>query len=145
MSMSSQQNGPPIIIAQVRLPDRPKNGRYNELGKPDEAGSVFVVEVGPTMHAWAVFPQDLLPGQAGTMIFDNVSGTGLLDVIVSQWIRGGKGLLGENLNQPHVGEAVILHLARQRARNAVKVAGQNSSKAAVSVAAGLLYIPGTGG
>lgn len=134
-----------ILSARVRLPDKPVNGRYNGLGKPDPKGNVFIVEVGPTIHAWAVFPQDLEPGQAGAMIFDNVSGQGILDTIITQWIRGGAGNLGENFNQPHVGEAVIVYLARQRARGAVKVAGLNSSSAEVSVAAGLLYIPGTGG
>jgi len=145
MNASSLEKGLPMIFARVRLPDRPKNGRYNALGRPDDAGNVFVVEIGPTIHAWAVFPEDLRPGQAGTMIFDNVSGSGILDVIVSQWLRGGKGPLGQNLNQPHAGEAVILHLARQRAKGAVKVVGRNSSQAEVSAAAGLLYIPGTGG
>lgn len=145
MSAPNPEKGPPMVSARVRLPDEPKNGRYNSLGQPDGAGNVFVVEVGPTIHAWAVFPLDLLPGQAGTMIFDNVSGSGILDVIVSQWLRGGEGPLGQNLNQPHAGEAVILHVARQRAKGAVKVVGRNSSQAEVSVAAGLLYIPGTGG
>lgn len=150
MSASSFEKRPPMITARVRLPDfppfQPQQGRYDALGREDEDnGNVFIVAVGPTAHAWAVFPQDLQPGQAGTMIFDNVPGTGMLDVIVTQWIRGGRGQLGENLNQPHAGEAVIVYLARQRAKGAVKVVGLNSSQAEVSVAAGLLYIPGSGG
>ena len=135
----------PMISQRVRLPDKPANGRYDSFGNPDETGNVFIIEVGPTIHAWAVFDQDWQPGQAGSMIFDNVSGDGMLDAIVSQWLRGGEGPLGQNLNQPYVGEAVIVYLARQRAPGAVRVVGRNSAQAEVSVAAGLLYIPGTGG
>ena len=129
------------------MPDQPKppSSRYNARGEEDPNGQVFIVTVGPTAQVWAVFDRPLQPQQRATMIFENVSGSGLLDVIVSQWIDGGSGLLGENLNQPNAGEAVIVFLARQRMPGAVKVVGLNSSQAVVSAAAGLLYIPGTGG
>ncbi len=140
------RKGHPMIVERVRLPDKPEVGkRYNADGKEDPEGSVFYEFVGPTAHAWAVFQQDLLPNQSGAMIFENVAGSGILDAIVSQWIRGGSGTLGQNLNQPSAGDAVIVFLARQRAQDRVKVAGLNSSRARVAVAAGLLYIPGIGG
>jgi hypothetical protein len=140
-----EKDTPVMVVEQVHLPDKPENDRYNAQGKKDKNGNVFIVTVGPTVHAWAVFEHNLRPRQSGTMIFDNVSGSGILDTIVSQWIKGGSGQLGENFNQPHVGEAVIAFLGRERAPGSVKVVGYNSSDATVSVAAALLYIPGTGG
>lgn len=135
------------IVQRVRMPDKPKapSARYNAHGQEDPDGNVFIVSLGPTSQAWAVFDSPLQPRQSATMIFENVSGSGLLDVIVSQWIEGGSGVLGDNFNQPNAGEAVIVFLARQRKPGAVKVVGLNSSSAEVFAAAGLLYIPGTGG
>ena len=95
---------PSMIVERVHLPDNPAPGRYNASGEADPGGNVFVVFAGPTAHVWAVFTCDLLPHQSAAMIFENVSGSGLLDSIVSQWIRGGPGGLGENFNEPHVGE-----------------------------------------
>lgn len=137
-------SAPPAVVERVRLPDRPQPGRYNKEGEADPDGCVFITYAGPTAHAWAVFESNLEPGQCGAMIFDNVAGEGLLDAILSQWIKGGSGGLGENFNEPYIGEAVIRHLARQRSKGSVKVIGRNSSKAEVSVAAALLYIPGSG-
>ncbi|HEX3555635.1 MAG TPA: hypothetical protein VIA62_20630 [Thermoanaerobaculia bacterium] len=147
MGTSSEHSKyPAMIVERVSLPAKPEVGkRYNAAGEEDPEGNVFYEFVGPTAHAWAVFQQDLLPSQSGAMIFENVAGSGILDAIVSQWIRGGSGTLGQNLNQPNAGDAVIVFLARQRAQDRVKVAGLNSSQARVAVAAGLLYIPGIGG
>jgi len=143
---SDYSKGPAMIVERVHLPSKPEPGkRYNAAGKEDPEGNVFVEFVGPTAHAWAVFQNDLLPSQGATMIFENVAGSGILDVIVSQWIRGGSGSLGQNFNQPNTGEAVVVFLARQRAKGRVKVAGLNSSQARISAAAALLYIPGIGG
>jgi hypothetical protein len=137
------------LVERVRLPDFPggfkKGGRYNRQGQEDPNGSVFIIAVGPTAHVWAEFSRPWAPGEMGTMIFDNVAGDGILDTIVSQWLPGGDGMLGKNLNQPNVGEPVILFLARQRKPGAVKVVGRNASRSSTSVAAALLYIPGTGG
>lgn len=138
--------GHPMIVERVRLPAKPKPGkRYDAAGKEDPQGNVFYEFVGPTAHVWAVFQSHLLPSQSGAMIFENVAGSGILDAIVSQWIPGGNGTLGQNFNQPNAGEAVIVFLARQRAKGRVKVVGLNSSHAKVSVAAALLYIPGIEG
>jgi hypothetical protein len=145
MTASVLESAPPMIVERVRLPDNPGPGRYNANGEADPNGNVFVVFAGPTAHAWAVFTRGLLPDQSATMIFDNVSGSGLLDLIMSQWIKGGSGGIGENFNEPHIGESVIEHIARQRAKGSVKVVGRNRSLAQVSAAAGLLYIPGSGG
>jgi hypothetical protein len=135
------------IIEKVHLPTfppfQPQAGRYDAQGNKSPDGNVFVVVVGPTAQVWAVFKQPLLPNQSAAMIFENVPGSGLLDTIVSQWIEGGNGELGENFNQPNAGEAVIVYLGRQRDKGRVKVAGRNSSRAKVSAAAGLLFIPGS--
>lgn len=130
---------------RVVLPDDPAPGRYDAAGKPDKAGNVFVLRLGPTAHVWAVFSSRVAPEQTATMEFHNVDGDGILDAIVSQWIDGGPGPFASPLNIPYVGEAGIVFLARQRAPGAVKVAGRNASRAAVHVAASVLYIPGSGG
>jgi hypothetical protein len=145
MTASVLESAPPMVVERVRLPDNPGPGRYNAKGEADPNGNVFVVFAGPTAHAWAVFTRNLLPNQFAAMIFENVAGSGLLDSIVSQWIKGGSGGIGENFNEPHIGEAMIQHIARQRAKGAVKVVGLNRSPAEVSAAAALLYIPGSGG
>ncbi len=152
--MSDQISRGRGIVQRVRMPPpdqmpttppQAPSGRYNASGEADPAGNVFIVMLGPTAQAWAVFDDQVQPRQTATMIFENVAGDGILDVIVTQWIDGGSGMLGDNFNQPHAGEAAIVFLARQRKPGAVKVVGSNSSDAAVNVAAGLLYIPGTGG
>jgi hypothetical protein len=119
--------------------------RFNAKGERDEEGNVFIVVLAGSAQAWAVFDSEVRPDQTATMIFDNVSGDGILASIVTQWIGGGSGVLGANFNRPHAGEAVMVLLARQRRPGAVKVVGRNSSRAAVTAAAGLLYIPEPGG
>jgi hypothetical protein len=144
IASTDYQTESPIVVERVRMPDNPKAGRYNASGKEDANGSVFVLRVGPSAHVWAVLEHNPKPGDRCAMIFENIRGTGMLDVIMSQWIKGGSGDLGENFNQPYIGEAVVVHLARYRARDAVKVVGLNSSTAEISVAAGVLFVPGSG-
>ncbi len=134
------------IVERVWMPDDVQGGRYNSRGEKDENGNVFIVRIADTAQVWAAFESDFQPAQIGAMIFENVPDSGVLDAIVSQWIRGGPGDAGqfygrvdvEKFNVPNIGEPVILFLSRQRAPGSVRVAGLNSMDSEVSVAAGLL-------
>lgn len=123
-----------------------REGRYDSQGNPDSNGSVYVGPVGGTTQVWAVFGQDLEPGQRGAMTIRNVPGTKVVNGGAGAWIPGSagpwtpdlaaaRGLLG--LGIPYVAGPLVEAISVERGRNAMRVVARNASSSPVRVAAGI--------
>jgi hypothetical protein len=113
----------------VRLPDHITTGRYDFKGRPDPDGHLFITTRG-TAFVWAVFPDPLLAGQEGEMIFVNLPGTFLLGVSFNEW--------NPALDEPTVSDALFTLTTAERGRGVARVVGRNTHDADLRGAVGIV-------
>jgi hypothetical protein len=90
-SAYAKGRGPATIVQYLRLPSELQPGRYDELGRPDPAGRLFIGLGSGIVHTWGAFPEPLEPGQMGETIFTNTPGSYALTGNFTEWLPGPPG------------------------------------------------------
>ena len=79
------------IQKTVTLPKPLRAGRFDAEGKEDPAGNVFLGFGSGICHAWAVFDEELGPGDLAAMTFRGVPGDYVNTGNFSAWVPGPPG------------------------------------------------------
>lgn len=79
------------LHAQVRLPETLEAGRFDDKGKKDSGGDVFIGMGSGICHVWARFPQALAAGQQAEMTFTGVPGAYINTGNFTEWTPGPPG------------------------------------------------------
>jgi hypothetical protein len=79
------------IEQTVRLPETLADGRYDDEGKKDPGGRVFIGMGSGICHVWAAFEGDLRPGGTAAMTFERVPGDYINTGNFSAWAPGPEG------------------------------------------------------
>ena len=91
----------------------------------------MVIEFAGVTFIWAVFGEELQPGEEAWLTFHNVDGTAPITSFFSEWDREGC--------VPKLGDALLPLLSSQRGRNVARVVGRNDGDKPVLAAAGFIF------